>query len=194
MRRRIGECLVRAGVISDQDLRIALAEHTRTDERIGTVLLRLRLIAEWQLARALAYQLGLPYANLFTDPPDPDALALIPRDVASKRLSIGMQVDDAQLTVAMADPLLFGLIKDLEARTGRRVRPVVATRTAILRAIHAGYALRPRSGHRPADRASGPCGCCRRSLEPGWHFCPFCAAKIPPRLAASRPLPDAASM
>ena len=193
MRRRIGDCLVQAGVISDQDLRVALVEHKQTGDRIGSVLLRRRLIAEWQLARALAAQLGLPYANLLADPPDPNAVALIPRDLASKRVSIGTQIDDARLTVAMADPLLFGLIKDLEARTGRRIRPVVATRTSILRAIHAGYALKARQA-RQAGLHVPDCGRCRRSLEPEWQFCPFCAARIGPVRLQAGPLPDAAGL
>jgi type IV pilus assembly protein PilB len=180
-------------VISDHDLGVALAEHARTGERIGAVLIRLNLTTDWQLARALAYQLGLPYANFSNEPPDPDAIALIPKDLAFKRLSIGTRIAGDRLTVAMADPLLFGLIKDLELRTGRGIAPAVATRTDILRALHVGYGIR-RSGSSAGDRPSANCVKCRRGLEAGWQFCPFCAARVAPRLAAPGALPDAASM
>jgi hypothetical protein len=154
----------------------------------------LNLAAEWQLARALAHQLGLPYTNFFEDPPDPAAVALIPREVASKRLSIGTRVDAGGLTVAMADPLVLGLIKDLQTRTGREIRPVVATRTAILRVIQTGYAARGRSHPGPLADAGTGCAKCRRGLEPGWHFCPFCAARVAPPVAQSGPLPGLAAM
>jgi type IV pilus assembly protein PilB len=193
VRKRIGECLVHAGVISESDLGIALAEHARTGGRVGAVLLRLGLTTEWQLARTLAHQLGLPYRNFSHEPPDPDAIVLIPKDVAFKRLSIGTRIAGDRLTVAMADPLLFGLIKDLEVRTGRWIVPAVATRTDILRAIQVGYGTR-RSGPRSGDRPSGLCVKCRRGLEAGWQFCPYCAARVAPRLAAPGALPDAASM
>jgi type IV pilus assembly protein PilB len=193
VRRKIGECLVHAGVISDHDLGIALAEHARTGERVGAVLVRLHFTTDWQLARALGHQLGLPYANFSNEPPDPNAIALIPKDLAFKRLSIGTRIAGDRLTVAMADPLLFGLIKDLELRTGRWIAPAVATRTDILRALHAGYGTR-RSGSAAGDRPPGDCAKCRRGLEPGWQFCPYCAARVAPRLAAPGSLPDAASM
>ena len=74
MRRKIGDCLVRAGLISDTDLQAALAEHRRTGQRLGAVLVRLDLVDERQIARMLALQLGLAYLNLADQPPDPAVL------------------------------------------------------------------------------------------------------------------------
>ena len=64
MRKKLGECLIQAGLITEDDLRTALVEHKRTDERLGVVLVRLNLATERQIAKALAYQLGFPYLNL----------------------------------------------------------------------------------------------------------------------------------
>ena len=64
MRKKIGECLVQAGLISEDDLQTALAEHKRTGERVGVVLVRMNLATEKQIAKALALQLGFPYINL----------------------------------------------------------------------------------------------------------------------------------
>ena len=76
MRKKIGECLVQAGLISEDDLRVALAEHKRTGERLGVVLVRLNLATEKQIAKALAVQLGFPYVNLNENPPDTAAVLL----------------------------------------------------------------------------------------------------------------------
>ena len=53
MRKKIGECLIQAGLISETDLQIALAEHKRTGDRLGAVLVRMNLATEKQIAKAL---------------------------------------------------------------------------------------------------------------------------------------------
>ena len=160
MRKKLGECLIQAGLISEDDLQAALAEHKRTGERLGAVLVRLNLATERQIAKALAYQLGFPYLNLSENPPEIAAVTLIAKDVALKRSCVAVRLDKNLLTVAMADPLLFSLVQDLEFQTGYRIKQVVATRADILEAIAAGYpdkALMRSSGPAagvPAPRAA----------------------------------------
>jgi len=139
MRKKLGECLIQAGLITEDDLQSALAEHKRTGERLGAVLVRLNLASERQIAKALAYQLGFPYLNLAENPPDPTIVTLIAKDVALKRSCVAIRLEKNLLTVAMADPLLFSLVQDLEFQTGYRIKQVVATRADILEAIGAGY-------------------------------------------------------
>ena len=59
--------------------------------------------------------------------------------MALKRSCVAIRLDKNLLTVAMADPLLFSLVQDLEFQTGYRIKQVVATRADILEAIAAGY-------------------------------------------------------
>ncbi len=139
MRKKIGECLIQAGLITEEDLHTALAEHKRTGERVGAVLVRLNFATEKQITKALAYQLGFPYASLSDEPPDPAAVVLIPKDVALKRVCVAVKLEKNLLTVAMSDPLLFSLVQDLEFQTGYRIKQVVATKTDILEAIENGY-------------------------------------------------------
>jgi type IV pilus assembly protein PilB len=139
VRRKLGECLIQAGLITEDDLRGALVEHKRTGERLGAVLVRTNLATERQIAKALAYQLGFPYQNLSENPPDTTAVVLIPKQVALKRSCIAVRLEKNLLTVAMADPLLFSLVQDLEFQTGYRIRQVVATRADIVEAIGSSY-------------------------------------------------------
>jgi type IV pilus assembly protein PilB len=139
VRKKIGECLIQAGLITEDDLQTALAEHKRTGERVGAVLVRLNFATEKQITKALAYQLGFPYTSLADEPPDPAAIVLIPKDVALKRVCVAVRLEKNLLTVAMSDPLLFSLVQDLEFQTGYRIKQVVATRTDILQAIETGY-------------------------------------------------------
>jgi type IV pilus assembly protein PilB len=139
VRKKIGECLIQAGLISEDDLQVALAEHKRTGERVGSVLVRLNLATEKQITKALAYQLGFPYVSLGDEPPDAAAIVLISKDVALKRVCVAVKLEKNLLTVAMSDPLLFSLVQDLEFQTGYRIKQVVATRTDILTSIESGY-------------------------------------------------------
>ncbi len=139
MRKKIGECLIQAGLITETDLQIALAEHKRTGDRLGAVLVRMNLATEKQIAKALAHQLGFSYVNLAENPPDPTAVVLIPKDESVKRVCVAISFEKNLLTVAMADPLLFSLVQDLEFQTGYRIKQVVATAVEILDAIQKSY-------------------------------------------------------
>jgi type IV pilus assembly protein PilB len=155
VRKKIGECLIQAGLITEEDLQTALAEHQRTGERVGAVLVRLNFATEKQITKALAYQLGFPYASLTDEPPDPAAIILIPREVALKRVCVAIKLEKNLLTVAMSDPLLFSLVQDLEFQTGYRIRQVVATRTDILEAIENGYPDKALAKYRSGGSSAG---------------------------------------
>ena len=182
MRKKIGECLVQAGLITEHDLQTALDEHKRTGERVGGVLVRMNLASEKQVAKALAFQLGFPYVNLGENPPDPAAVVLIPKEVALKRICVAVTLEKNLLTVAMSDPLLFSLVQDLEFQTGYRIKQVVATRGEILEAIEIGYpdkALAVRDGGGGSTNlvaTAGPAGRARRTREP--HDTPPDAALV----------------
>src|ERR671910_238810 len=161
MRKKLGECLIQAGLITEDDLQAALTEHKRTGERLGAVLVRLNLATERQIAKALAYQLGFPYLNLAETPPDAAVVTLIPKDVALKRSCVAIRLDKNLLTVAMADPLLFSLVQDLEFQTGYRIRQVVAPKTDILEAIENGYP------DKAIAKYSGPAAGASLTVAPG---------------------------
>ncbi len=164
MRKKIGECLIQAGLISETDLQIALAEHKRTGDRLGAVLVRMNLATEKQIAKALAHQLGFAYVNLAENPPDATAVVLIPKDVSIKRVCIATSLEKNLLTVAMADPLLFSLVQDLEFQTGYRIKQVVATAAEILDSIQRSYPDKalakaaPAAGPRPSRAREDGCG------------------------------------
>lgn len=139
MRQKLGECLIQAGLITEQDLQTALTEQRRTGERVGAVLVRLNLATEKQVTKAIAYQLCFPYVNLTEEPPDRAALILIPKDVAVARECVAVKLERNLLTVAMSDPLLTSLTQELEQLTGHNIRQVIATRSDILESIHGGY-------------------------------------------------------
>ena len=166
----IGECLRQAGIITEENLQEALVEHKRSGERLGSVLIRMNLATERQIAKALAYQLGFPYVDLVEHPPDPAAVSLIPKEVALKRNCIAVAVERNALTVAMSDPLLFTLVQDLEFQTGYRIKQVVATRAEIIEAIASWYPDKALARVTPADRNARDTGSSGGMLAPRAGF------------------------
>jgi len=186
VRKKIGECLVQSGLITEKDLEAALSEHRQSGERLGEVLVRMNLATERQIAKALAYQLGFSYVNLVENPPDQMAVVLIQKEVALRRACIAVAVEKNLLTVAMSDPLLFTLVQDLEFQTGHRIKQVVATRSEIIDAIHASYPdkalartehVSPGLSVRVTARERG-----RRDDGPGHALAPLADAEVTRRL------------
>src|SRR5436190_10260856 len=133
--RVLGQLLLAGGGISNEQLSLALREQQKTRERIGDILIRAGTDPEC-IARALSEQLKLPFipAPLV---PDPDALALVDRSIATRLRIVPIRLRDKAITVAMADPLDIKAIDDLQFRTGRRVEPAVATARAVEQAMTA---------------------------------------------------------
>lgn len=153
MRSRLGEALIQAGLISPRDLARAVKAQARSGDRLGLVLVRLRIATEDQIATTLASQLGLPYAQLAGEPIDPAAVSKIPKAFAVRETCVAIKLEKHVLTVAMADPLRISLVQDLEDQTGCRIREVVATRSVILAVIETAYpdAALGRSGSQDSE-------------------------------------------
>ena len=151
MAKKLGECLLQSGLITEQALNIALAEHARVGERVGSVMIRMNLVTEHQIAEALALQLGLRFVNLAHITPAPEVVGLIPKYVCLARACIAIALEKNFLTVAMADPEILSIVRDLEFQTGCRIKQAAAARSEIIKAvefIHPGDArlTRPNSG------------------------------------------------
>jgi type IV pilus assembly protein PilB len=133
----LGQVLLGAGVIDQDELDAALTEQRRTGERIGVVLGRRGVDAE-QIARGLARQLRLPHLTAPLQP-QPDALRLIDGELATRLRVVPLAATDRVVRMAMADPLDFAAMEDLRFRTGRHIEAVVASPATIEAALGAAY-------------------------------------------------------
>jgi hypothetical protein len=142
-RRRImlGELLLRAGVITEDQLRKALAEQKKWGGKLGQVLVDLNFLDEGLLVKALSKQLNLPRMDFEGISIPPEALKLLDAEFANKRqvLPISYEEGKKQLVVAMSDPGDLGLVDEIKFRTGCRVKVAVAGDRALARAIQQHY-------------------------------------------------------
>src|SRR5688572_1095203 len=111
---RIGDLLVKEGLISREQLQKALEEQRQNGTRVGYNLVKLGFIQENELTRTLARQFKMPAVDLSKFAVDPKIVKLVPGDLATKHLVLPLKRDGRTLTVAMADPSNLGVIEDLK--------------------------------------------------------------------------------
>ncbi|HXD22563.1 MAG TPA: ATPase, T2SS/T4P/T4SS family [Gemmatimonadaceae bacterium] len=123
---RIGDLLLREGMITKDQLDKALQEQRQSGTRVGYNLIKLGFIPELDLVRVLARQSKLQAVDLSKIEVDPKIVKLVPADVAVKNLVLPLRREGRTLTVAMADPTNFAVIDDLKFITRYDIFPVIA--------------------------------------------------------------------
>src|ERR687889_481054 len=101
---RIGELLLKEGLVTRDQLARALNEATTNGARVGYNLVKLGFVQEAELTRVLARQFRMPAVDLSRFEVDARIAKLIPSDLATKHLVLPLKRDGRTLTVAMADP------------------------------------------------------------------------------------------
>ena len=104
-RRPLGQILIAQGVISEDQLRIALLEQMKSNQPVGKLLVSLGFISEATLRDALGESLGKKSIDLSHAIVDPAALRLVPLDLAKRHRLLPLDYNRAQhrMTVAIAD-------------------------------------------------------------------------------------------
>ena len=139
-KKKFGEILVEAGVISEGALRQALDRQMITGWRLGKVLEAMGVIAEKDIAVALSKQYGFRTAKDFaTHVFAADLLDVIPEKLAKKAQVFPLKREGSSLYLAMVNPLDIPLIDDVAKVARLHVIPVVTTSSEISAAIRRHY-------------------------------------------------------
>lgn len=141
---KLGEILLKQGLITEEQLNQAIEAQKRDKARIGEVLLNLKFITEEQMAAALGQQLAIPYyssenAELLKPQPDQGLDEVVPSEFARKNHVLPLSKHMNSLTCAVHDPLDLLVQDNLRRITGCEINLVIATPTAIKNAIQEFY-------------------------------------------------------
>ncbi|RXH52868.1 type II secretion system protein GspE [Kurthia gibsonii] len=139
-RKRLGDLLVEANVLTEDQLQHALAIK-QSDERLGDVLIKEQLVTEQTLIEVLEFQLGIPHVNLGQFPIDSEIIQLVPKEIAKRYLLVPLRKEKNKLFVAMADPMDYFAIEELRMLTGFRIEPCIATKQDLNKTISKYYEL-----------------------------------------------------
>ncbi len=106
VKRPIGQILITQGVISEDQLRIALLEQMKSNQPVGKLLVALGFVSEATLRDALGESLGHKAVDLTNSIIDAEALRLIPRELAKRHLFLALSYSqrDQRLKIAISDP------------------------------------------------------------------------------------------
>ncbi|MDI6601933.1 MAG: GspE/PulE family protein [Thermoanaerobacteraceae bacterium] len=148
IKRKLGDILLFAGIITQEQLNTALDEQKKTGERLGEVLTRLKYVTPEQIIEVLEFQLGIPHIELSRFYIDPDIPKLISENLARRHKLIPIRKDQDGLCVAMTDPLDIFAIDDVSIATGMNVKPFIATAADVEKAINRYY------GRQEAERTA----------------------------------------
>lgn len=136
---KLGQILTAAGTISQEALERALVDQRGTDKRLGEILIENGYISERQLIDSLSSQLDVPFMDLAGVRIDPEVSHLIPESVAVANTIIPVRDDGMALIFAVADPLDYKIINDMQVYTGRPIDIVIAEQAAITEKIREAF-------------------------------------------------------
>src|SRR5262245_21762805 len=136
---KLGEMLIKARLINQEQLNKALEAQKVNGGKLGYNLVKLGFVKEDDITQLLSQQYGVPAVNLRNVQVDEAVVKLIPSEVAQKYLIMPVQRMVSTLTIAMVDPTNVFAMDDIKFMTGYNVEPVVASEVAIKDGIDKYY-------------------------------------------------------
>jgi len=139
---RLGELLVRRGLINADQLGAAAAQRQQLGGRLLDILVGLAVISEDDLVACLHDEYRIPIIDLARVEPTRDALRLVPQALASRHGILPIGVADSTLTIAIADPTNLDAINEVRFRSGCNLRVALAPARVLRDAIEFFYRQR----------------------------------------------------
>ena len=140
-RKKLGDLLVEATVISEQQLMEALQKQRNTGYRLGDQLIAMNLVSEQQIIEVLEFQLGIPHIDLYKQKIDRKLVNIISEELARKYQVLPLKKTKNRLMVAMYDPLDYFALDDLRLSTGFEIDPAIAKKKELSLAINRYYGM-----------------------------------------------------
>lgn len=135
MSMKIGEILVKQGLLKPEQLAQVLDEQKKTGSRFTSEVIRLGILKEAQILRALEKAYGVPGVEVSTFEIDAAVVSLIKKEICEKHCLMPLQKAGQTLVVAFSDPSNIMVREDLRFLTKMKIQPVVGTESAIQAAI-----------------------------------------------------------
>ena len=141
---KLGDLLLKAKLITQDQLEAALKVQREEGGKLGEALVRVGAVSESDITETLSQQFGVPSIDLASFAVDPNVIKIVPGEVARKYGVLPVNKTGATLTIAMGDPTNVFAMDDIKFMTGYNVEPVVASEVALRKAIDKHYGT-PRS-------------------------------------------------
>jgi len=139
--KTLADILVAFGSLDKSRAEQIKAAEIQTGKSQEDIIRDRKLVSEEELIKAKAKLYNIPHMDISSIPSSPEALSVLPQEVAERFKVFPITVDKAnrQMTLAMADPLNLTAIEFVEQKTGLRVKPVAAAPSKIAEYISTRY-------------------------------------------------------
>ena len=136
---RLGDILIRRGLVTQGQLEAALAAQGSERGMLGRILVRRGLLTMDQLGETLAEQFGVPFAEVVPQAVNPQVVRLIPERLARQRSCVPIAVSGSTMQLAMVAPDDIETISEAELITGYHIDPVVALEAPVQATLDRGF-------------------------------------------------------
>ncbi len=140
-RKRLGEILIEAALLTEDQLTTALQIQKTTGRRLEQILIEKGWVSEEQVFRTLSKTLHVQYTSLEKVLISREVIRLVPKELALKHQALPVLVQNRLLYVVMENPQDLDVIQQLEFVTGMQVRPLLAAPSQLRKAIQTHYTM-----------------------------------------------------
>jgi hypothetical protein len=139
---KLGDMLVKSGLITQEQLEEALRNQVIFGGKLGTNLMELGYLGEEDIARCLSDKLSVPYVNpdQLDDIPA-ELIKLFPRELVERYRVVPLSLDKRKLTLVMSDPSDLAAIDEISFRTGFIIKPVISPEVRLFTALEKYYEI-----------------------------------------------------
>ena len=137
---RLGDLLIQQGLLTEEQLTIALGEQKRTGRKLGRVFVDSGYVTEEGISQALARQLRIPFVDLKSFTPKPELIKLLPEAPARRfRALVLDQLPDGRLQIGLADPTDLQAYDEITRLVRREIDLAVVTESQLLAMVDRVY-------------------------------------------------------
>lgn len=136
---RLGDLLLKRGLINQEQLEIALSVQRITGQVLGRCLKSLGFITAQELAEVLAIQHGLEYINLRNYPIQTEILKRVPKKVAETGRFLPIEENQDSVKVALTDPGNVVALDRVKITFGKRANPCLTDEEGFIDALEKAY-------------------------------------------------------
>lgn len=140
-KRKIGEILRKEGLITQAQLEEALAHQKKHGGRVGSLLVELGHIEPETIVNVLSRVHNFPAILITRNPPDAEALKILPFEIAKEYLAFPLKVEGNTLQVTMAEPTDTAAVGELQNAVRMDLSVCVSSEKDILDAFRTYYKI-----------------------------------------------------
>ena len=130
-RKRLGQILLEAGLVTEEQINQALELQKGTGMKLGEILKQEGLVNDEQIMKVIEAQFGIQYLDITKVYIDSEAVKMVPEEVCRKHTIVPIEVMNGEVTLAMKDPLDYYAIEEVKFYLVLPIKPVISSEDAI---------------------------------------------------------------